>query len=183
MTDKKNKGISIDVQFPEGVTSTLTESVLSLKGPNGELSRDFFSPLVKISLNGNILGLSTRSSKKNFKKMLNTTNAHINNMVRGVTDGFTYELKICSGHFPMTLKKEGEEVVISNFLGEKIPRRSKIVQGADLEIKGDLIIVKSPDTEKAGQTAANLEKATFIMKRDRRVFQDGCYIISKPAKK
>ena len=115
--------------------------------------------------------------------MLNTTNAHINNMVRGVTDGFTYELKICSGHFPMTLKKEGEEVVISNFLGEKIPRRSKIVQGADLEIKGDLIIVKSPDTEKAGQTAANLEKATFITKRDRRVFQDGCYIISKPTKK
>ena len=183
MEEKKDQGISIAVQFPEGVTGTLTESALSLKGPNGEITRDFFSPLVKIALNGNVVGLSTRSSKKNFKKILNTLNAHVKNMVRGVTEGFTYELKICSGHFPMTVKKEGEEVVISNFLGEKIPRRSKIVQGADLEIKGELIIVKSPDTEKAGQTAANLEKATFIKKRDRRIFQDGCYIISKPGKK
>ena len=103
-------------------------------------------------------------------------------MIRGVNEGFTYELKICSGHFPMTVKKEGEEVVISNFLGEKIPRKSKIIQGVDLEVKGDMIIVKSPDREKAGQTAANLEKATFIKKRDRRIFQDGCYIVSKPTK-
>jgi large subunit ribosomal protein L6 len=182
MSEKKGQGISIDVQLPEGITSTLTESVLSLKGQNGEISRDFFSPLVKVTLNGNIVSLSTRSPKRNFKKILNTLNAHVNNMIRGVNEGFTYELKICSGHFPMTVKKEGEEVVISNFLGEKIPRKSKIIQGVNLEVKGDMIIVKSPDREKAGQTAANLEKATFIKKRDRRIFQDGCYIVSKPTK-
>ena len=183
MENKKDKGISIKISLPEGVTGTLNGTVLTLKGSNGEITRDFLNPLVITKLNNDEVEISTKSSKRKFSRVFYTTEAHINNMVRGAKEGFTYELKICSGHFPMTVKKEGNEVVISNFLGEKIPRRSKIIEGVDLEIKGDAITVKSQSIENAGQTAANLEHATFIKKRDRRVFQDGCYIISKPQQK
>ena len=183
MENKKDKKVSIKISIPEGVTGTLDETILTFKGSNGETTRDFLNPLVSIKLTNGEIELSTKSSKRTFARVLYTTVAHINNMIQGAKEGFTYELKICSGHFPMTVKKEGNEVVISNFLGEKIPRRSKIIEGVDLEIKGDAITVKSQSIENAGQTAANLEHATFIKKRDRRVFQDGCYIISKPQQK
>jgi len=180
MEEKKDTGMSNVVKIPDGITATLNESVLTIKGSNGEVSRNFFTPLVKLELKDNTIKLSTKSSKRKFTRLLQTITSHIKNMIDGIKDGFTYQLKICSGHFPMTVKKEGSEIVISNFLGEKIPRRSKIVNGTQVEIKGEIITVKSNSIEDAGQTAANLERATFIKKRDRRVFQDGCYIISKP---
>jgi large subunit ribosomal protein L6 len=54
--------------------------------------------------------------------------------------------------------------------------------GAELEIEKDIITIKSVDKEIAGQATANLEKATQIKKRDKRVFQDGIYIINKAGK-
>ena len=101
-------------------------------------------------------------------------------MIAGCQQPFVYKLKVCSGHFPITVKKEGEKIFISNFLGEKIPRVSPILPHVDVKIDKDIIIVSSSDREAAGQTAANLERATYITKRDRRVFQDGCYITEKP---
>ena len=183
MEIKKDQGISIKISLPEGVAGTLEGTVLTIKGSNGEVTKDFLSPLVITKLHNKEIEVSVKSSKRKFTRMFYTTIAHINNMIKGVTEGFTYEIKICSGHFPMTVKKEGNEVIITNFLGEKIPRRSKIIEGVNLEIKGDTITVQSEYIEKAGQTAANLEHATFIKKRDRRVFQDGCYIISKSQQK
>ena len=46
-------------------------------------------------------------------------------------------------------------------------------------IKGDIIIVEGIDKELAGQTAARIEQSTRITNKDRRVFQDGCYITDK----
>ena len=180
MQKKENIGMKTEIKLPNGVTASMHESVLTMKGPKGEVTRNFFSPLVKINLNGNTIEMHSRSNKRKFSRVFYTLNAHITNIIKGVTEGFVYELKVCSGHFPITVKKESAELVISNFLGEKIPRKSKIEKGVDVEVKGDRITVKSADLEKAGQTAANIERATAIRKRDIRVFQDGCYITSKP---
>ena len=73
----------------------------------------------------------------------------------------------------------GSEVQISNFLGEKRPRRAKIVGSTQVEIKGDVLLVNGPDIEAVGQTAANVEQATKIKNYDPRVFQDGIYIVEK----
>jgi len=70
-------------------------------------------------------------------------------------------------------------VVISNFLGEKIPRKANILKDVKVQLDNDILIVEGLDKEKTAQTAANIERATRITNRDRRVFQDGCYIISK----
>jgi len=94
-------------------------------------------------------------------------------------------MEIAYVHFPMTVElDEGKnQITIKNFLGEKKPRICKLIKGADVKIDGKVITVESHNKEIAGQTAANLEKATFVKGKDRRKFQDGIYIVEKPGRK
>ncbi len=180
---QKDKGIMYKMNIPEGLSLEMNETgVIKVKGAKGEATRQLMHPLVSIKKEGNGLTLISKSSKKKSKRMVNSYHAHIMNLFRGVKEGFTYKLKICSGHFPMTVKQEGEKIVVSNFLGEKIPRTAQIMPGAKVKIDKDTIIVDAPNVEVAGQTAANIEIATRIRGRDRRTFQDGIYIIEKPVK-
>jgi len=72
-------------------------------------------------------------------------------------------MKIVYAHFPMSIKVEGDKVIIENFLGEKAPRIAKIV-GKDTKVyvKGDDVIVEGIDVEAVGQTAANIHLATHL---------------------
>jgi large subunit ribosomal protein L6 len=103
--------------------------------------------------------------------------AHVLNMISGVREGFEIKLKIVYMHFPFTVKVTGNEISVSNFLGEKTPRKTRLIGNCKVEIKGDEIIVTGIDKENVGETASNLEKVTRIKSRDRRVFQDGIFML------
>ncbi len=171
-----------EIELKAGVTATLTKDTLNVKGSKGDVTRTFSHPKVSISMEGNKIVLLAPKATRREKTIICSFESHITNMVEGVQEPYIYKLKICSGHFPMNVSVSGNEVIIKNFLGEAVPRRVEIVKGAQVKINGEEIVVTSPDVEVAGQTAANIESACRITNRDRRIFQDGCYITEKAVK-
>jgi len=172
------------IEIPNDVQVEVENFKVVVKGPKGNLERDFFNPIFKkdiiIKKENNKIFLKTESSKRKIKAMMGTIESHIDNMFLGVKEGYTAKLKVVYMHFPFTVKVSGKEVFISNFLGAKSSRKARIIGDCKVEIQGDEIIVSGISKEDVGQTAAQLERATWIKKRDRRVFQDGLFVTKKP---
>lgn len=167
------------IEFPDGVEVEVIGRTVRVKGPLGELVRDFSHAPVDIRLDGRRVVVGTCWLKKRGRAMVGTVAAHIKNMIKGVTRGFTYKLKIIFTHFPIQVGVEGDEVVIRNFLGERTPRVAKIIPGVKVEVTKEDIVVSGVDVEAVGQTAANIERAMKIRGKDLRVFLDGIYIYEK----
>ncbi len=170
------------VNVPEKVQVEINGKTIKIKGPKGELSRTFIFPRVELSHENNQVLVFVKDSTKAEKTQVGTTASHITNMMKGVTEGHTYKLKICSGHFPMSVAVTGDTFTIKNFFGEKVPRTLKIKEGAKVTVSGNEITVEGIDIEKAGQVAADIELLTRIVKRDIRIFQDGIYMTQKSKK-
>ncbi|MBS7631491.1 50S ribosomal protein L6 [Candidatus Bathyarchaeota archaeon] len=167
------------IPIPDGVNISVDNRKVKASGVKGEIIRDFSHARVKIELNSNTLRIWVVNPKKKEAAVVNTLAAHIKNMIKGVTGGFTYKLKVVYVHFPMTINVQGNKILLHNFLGEKKPRETKIVGHAKVTIKGDEIIVEGIDVEEVGQTAANIQRMTKIKAKDPRKFLDGIYIQSK----
>ncbi|MBU1129379.1 MAG: 50S ribosomal protein L6 [Nanoarchaeota archaeon] len=176
------KEIFQTIEIPEGVEVELEGTLLKVKGPEGELKRKFDTNKLVFEKKENKIKIGSKKATKTEKKMINTNTSHIKNMILGVQKKFEYQLKICFSHFPMTVELQGEKAIVKNFLGEKIPRKLKIPKDVEVKIEKQNINIFSCDKELAGQAAANFEIATKIRKRDRRVFQDGIFMINKAGK-
>jgi large subunit ribosomal protein L6 len=176
------KSLYQEIEIPEGIEVKLDGNELSVKGAEGEIKKTFNFGKIDFELKDNKIVIGNKKSTKVEKKIMNTFAAHVKNMIKGVQGKFEYKLKICFSHFPFTVEVKEGEAVIKNFLGEKIPRKVKIPEGANVKIDGQTIRITSIEKEIAGQTAANFETATKIRNRDLRVFQDGIYIINKAGK-
>ena len=179
---KMKKEIIKEIEIPEGVEVKVEEGSLKVKGPEGENSRDLKLGKLDFKINDKKIVFGHKKATKTEKKLINTLEAHIKNLLKGVVEKFEYKLKICFGHFPFTVKIDNNEAVVKNFLGEKIDRKVKMPKDAEISMDKEFITIKSVDKETAGQAAANLEAATKIKGRDKRIFQDGIYIINKCGK-
>lgn len=170
------------IAFPDGVSGTLSDGMATLSGPNGSISREFISGRVSLFAEEDAFIIRVDIPRRKEKALAGSWAAHLRNMVTGVTDGFTYHLKALYSHFPMTLAVKGNIFVVNNYFGEKVPRNAALPWASEVkvEVKNKVeITVSGVDKEKVGQTAANIERCTTVKKRDRRVFQDGIYLVNK----
>jgi len=167
------------VQMPEGVSATLAGRMLTVKGKLGEAKKNFDKINVGIAVEGNRVVFTPFSAKKKDNVIINTVSSIVNNMATGVTKGYTYKVKVVYAHFPITVKTKGKQIMVENFVGERSPRIAEIVGDSKVTTEGDDVIVKGVSLEDVGQTAANIELATKIKRKDQRVFLDGLYIYHK----
>jgi len=178
----KLKKLEDSLEIPEKTEVKYEEGVFIVKGPEGEASKKLINPKVKIEIKDKMIIFSAKNATKMEKKTIATFKAHTKNLLRGVNEKYVYKLKVCSGHFPMTVELKGSELIVKNLFGESVPRVLKIKKGAEVKVEGAIISVQSTEKEVAGQVAAEIENLTKRTEFDRRVFQDGIYITQKGKK-
>lgn len=170
------------IKVSEGVTVNHANNLLTVQGKNGTLERKAIIPKIKIYQEENKVFIETKDGSKREKTLVKTYKAHLKNMIKGVTEGHTYKLKICSGHFPMTATLKGQSFEIKNFIGEKVPRLVSIPEGVKAKLDAEIIILEGNNKELVGIAAGKIEKMTKRPGFDKRIFQDGIYIIEKDGK-
>jgi large subunit ribosomal protein L6 len=165
----------------EGTQATFDGQVMKVTGPKGTVQRKLWHPVVKIKVEGDKVVLNTTKERKKEKRMINTFSKHIKNMVIGANNGFRYKMEMIQSHFPIQMKSDGNVFQVDNFLGEKLPRRVTLPEGVKVTAnqKEKTVVVESIDIEAAGKAVTLIEQLTRISGKDRRIFQDGIYLVGK----
>lgn len=171
--------ISKIIEVSDDVEVTIEGRKVTVKGAKGTLTRDFSYAPISIELKEKTIHVWAEWPRKKESSLVGTIYSHIQNLINGVRKGFTYKLKIVFSHFPISVKVKDKTVLIENFTGERNPRKARIMGNAQVKIQSEDIIVQGINLEEVSQTAANIEQATKVKRKDPRVFLDGIYVYER----
>jgi large subunit ribosomal protein L6 len=143
------------VTVPAGVQVSIAGNEVKVKGPQGEMQR-LFSPVVSIELESGKVVVTRLSDEAQARALHGTTRALIQNMVTGVSAGFTKVLEIDGVGYRAEMK--GANLVL--FLGYSHPVEVKPPAGItfDVDIKTRQVKISGRDREQVGQVASDIRK-------------------------
>ena len=140
------------IAIPNGVTVKLENNVVTVKGPKGELVREFNQDMI-IEVEENVLTVKRPSDNKDHRSLHGLTRTLISNMVIGVTEGFTKTLEISGVGYRAA--KAGNKVNLS--LGFSHPVEVEPPTGISLEVPApNKIVVSGINKEEVGAMAAKI---------------------------
>lgn len=169
--------ISRIIQVPDGVEVNIEGRKVTVKGVKGTLTRDFsYVSILMDAKSDKTVRVWAEWPRKKEASLVGTIHSHIQNMITGVQKGFSYKLKIVFSHFPISVKVQDKTVMIENFTGERRARRVKVIGDVKVKVESEDVVVEGINLENVSQTAANIEQATKVKKKDPRVFLDGIYV-------
>ena len=138
------------IVLPAGVELTNNDNVVTVKGPKGELTREF-SKDIEIRVEGTEVTLHRPNDSKEMKTIHGTTRALLNNMVTGVSEGFKKELEMRGVGYRAQL--QGSKLVLA--VGKSHPDEVEAPEGIAFELPNPTtIVVSGISKEVVGQTAA-----------------------------
>merc|ERR1712070_1085458 len=150
------------LDIPEGVTVKMSGRKITVSGPRGELKRDF-NHVAKIDLHhdkeNNMIVAAMYFPTSKITSALRSTCSNINND-----------------------EKKGDTVEIRNFLGEKRPRKCKMLPGVKAERSSDVkdqIVLTGNDIDNVSKSCALIHDSCLVRKKDIRKFLDGMYVSEK----
>ena len=174
------------IEVPEGVTVTINQRKVHVKGPRGELTKNLNHMMLdmRVKNNGKIVTISRWFGQRPEIACINTCKSAIRNMINGVLLGFRYKLRFAYAHFPINVSTENGDVEIRNFLGEKRVRRIPMPEGVkatrtDQNKVKDELVIEGNDLEAVSQSAARVHESCLVKKKDIRMFLDGIYVQTK----
>ena len=140
------------IAIPAGVTVDIAENnKVTVKGPKGTLERVLPTEM-EIKVEGAEVFVTRPNDLKKMKSLHGLTRTLINNMVVGVTDGYTKELEVNGVGYRAS--KSGNKLTLN--LGYSHPVEMIDPEGIESAVDGNKIIVKGIDKEKVGQYAAEI---------------------------
>lgn len=174
---------SEEIKIPSDVKISIEGNKIIAEGKLGKTTKEMkhiaLNKIIFMKIEGDKFIAYTLKRRKEYIAMVNTIIAHVRNLIEGVTKGYKYTMKIVYSHFPIKIEIKEGKVFIYNFLGEKTPRIAEIVGNTKVELKENYLIVSGNNIEEVGQTCNNIEQACRITVWDRRVFQDGIFLIKR----
>jgi len=142
----------LPVIIPDGVQITLQDSVITVKGPKGELTRELHNEM-EIQVEGNTITINRPSDSNKHKALHGLTRTLVNNMVEGVTKGFQKNLELVGVGYRAQL--QGKKLVLQ--VGYSHPVEFEPANGMEIEVPApNKIIVKGINKEDVGTLAANI---------------------------
>ena len=142
------------IKIPEGVTVTVNDNVVTVKGPKGELTNSFNKDM-KIDVNENILTITRPNDLKTTKSLHGTTNALIENMIIGVSEGYKKELEIVGVGYRFNV--QGNKINVNAGFSHPV----EVIVPSDLkaeQVSTTEIAISGIDKQKVSEFAANIRK-------------------------
>ncbi len=143
----------LPIAIPAGVTVTVTpDNVVTVKGPKGELVKAMHKD-INIAVEDTQIGVTRPSEQKQHRALHGLTRALINNMVVGVTQGYSKTLELVGVGYRAQL--QGAKLVMN--LGYSHPVEIEAVEGVTFKVDGTTkVIVEGINKEKVGAVAADI---------------------------
>jgi len=177
-----------ELDIPEGVVVTVKSRIITVTGPRGTLVKnvrhiDMDIRLVKAKSAPKVTLAVWQGGRKHVA-CLRTIRSLISNMIKGVTKGFQYKMRAVYAHFPINciIQDGGSAVEIRNFLGEKVVRNVKMLEGvtvSESKAQKDELILEGTDVQNVSQSAASIHGVCRVRNKDIRKFLDGIYVSEK----
>ena len=140
------------VVLPAGVEIKQDGNNITVKGPKGELTREFSSD-IKMNIEGNEVTFIRPNDSKEMKTIHGTTRANFNNMVVGVSEGFQKALELIGVGYRAQV--QGNKLTLN--VGYSHPVEMTAPEGVTFEVPANTqVIVKGINKEVVGELAANI---------------------------
>jgi large subunit ribosomal protein L6 len=142
------------VVVPKGVTIQVEGNTVAVKGPRGELRRDLH-PDMEIALKDNQFTVARPSEEKRHKALHGLTRTLVQNMVEGVSKGFSKSLEIQGVGYKAEAKPYGINLVV----GFSHPVKYEAPKGIKISVDNNVLVkIEGADKELVGQVAAELRQ-------------------------
>lgn len=140
------------ITIPAGVTVTNEGNVYTVKGPKGTLVRELSSQ-IKVMIDGSEITFERPNNLPAIRSLHGTTRANLNNMIIGVSQGFSKKLELVGVGY--RVQANGKGLTLS--LGYSHPVLIDPVDGINFVVEGNTkVVVEGIDKELVGQIAANI---------------------------
>lgn len=141
------------ILIPEGAEVKIEGQRVTIKGPKGELTKEF-RPEIKIEARENKIFVLPQTETKKTKAFWGLTRALLANMVKGVTEGFEKKLEIEGLGF----KAQAVGNDLELFVGFTHSIKIKALENIKFSVEKNIITISGPDLEKVSQIAAKIRK-------------------------
>lgn len=144
----------LPITVPDKVEVKVEGNVVSVKGPKGQLTKEFHKDMI-VGYEDNTITVSRPTDNKLHRSLHGLTRTLIANMVEGVTNGFQKGLELTGVGYRAS--KQGNKLVLA--VGYSHPVEIDPGEGLEVEVPANnKVIVKGIDKEKVGALAANIRK-------------------------